>query len=375
MVIVYAAAFMNITSVTHKRLNTISQHFLEIEESPTERRGGSRRFRQDISKSIKGHIKSFPVQESHYDRKGSCRQYLASNLSISQMYRMRRDDRRAKNLFTVQYSTYRKIFREKFNLSFRTPRTDICGTCESYYHKIRAGIDKHENQLQWKLHKVRAKKFYALLKKSKEECSTLTVAFDLQKNLPLPKTNVGIEYYSRQLWLYNLAIVIYCPKHRKRNVTFYSWMEHESGKGSNEVCSALADFLRRIRKRAVRCGYRRLALFSDGCPGQNKNSTMIAMLLTYVNSKFNAFREVTYTFPIRGHSYIPPDRVFANIEKKIRCKGIIASPEDYYEMIRQFGRLLILGRDWHVYDYRDLAESILQKQSKIGIQSSNLAIY
>lgn len=274
---------------------------------------------------------------------------------------MWKEQRKAENLRVMEYHTYRKIFREHFNLSFRSPATDICSACEKYSHLVLADINKSENVLQWKLHKLRAKRFYSVMKTSSTKCDVLTVAFDLQKNLPLPKTNVGEEYYCRQLWMYNLAFVIHCPKSSRKNVFMYNWMEHQSGKGSNEICSALADFLRRIRKRVQRRGYKHLALFSDGCAGQNKNTTMLGFLLTYVNSKLNVFKDVTYTFPTRGHSYLPPDRVFANIERRLRRLQLVAEPKQYYAVIKQFGRLKVLGRDWHVHDYKACSESILKR--------------
>jgi hypothetical protein len=242
-----------------------------------------------------------------------------------------------------------------------------------FYHKIRSNdFEKHKNLREWKQHKARAKKFYSLLTASKQRRDTLTVTFDVQKNLPLPKTNVGIEYYSRQLWLYNFGIVIHTKKLPRKNVFFYSWMEHESGKGSNEICSALSNFLKRIRRRVIRCGYKRLALFSDSCPGQNKNLSMIAFLLTYVNSKLNVFRDITFTFPIRGHSFLPPDRVFANVERAVRRKSTFSEPEEYYQILRRFGRLKLLGKEWKLFDYRHLAATILRQNVTVGMRASRI---
>jgi hypothetical protein len=115
-ILLCATAFQNITSVKRKRLNNISLHLLEHGESPTERRGGARLVekRSEIRQSIIGHIKSFPVQQSHYSRHRSCRQYLASHLSVAKMYKLWLEKRVQENLATVKYCTYRKIFRKKF---------------------------------------------------------------------------------------------------------------------------------------------------------------------------------------------------------------------------------------------------------------------
>lgn len=287
-------------------------------ESPKERRGRVPRFKQNLDKiqqSIIAHIKTSPVRESHYGRSGSLRQYLAHDLSIVKMFNLWHKNRTDSKLSIIKYCTYRKIFHEHFNLSFHAPSTDICATCEMFSQQVKGKVNRRENRLQWKLHKARVKQFYRLLKMSKDRCDTLTVDFDVQKNLPLPKTNVSIEYYKCQLWFYNFGIVIHTQDLNPKNVFPYTWMENEREKGSNEICSALANFLQRICLRVIRYGYKRLALFSDSCPGQNKSLSTIALLLTYINSKFNVFKEITWVFPIRGHSFLAPDRVFANVER------------------------------------------------------------
>lgn len=375
LVVVCAAAFGGITSISRKRLNTISKTFFYKGDSPTEKRGGRRcvEMFQEVTESIKNHIKKFSVRDSHYNRKNSCRQYLDSSLSIAKMYRAWKKDRIREKLRVVTYNKYREVFRKNFNLSFRTPRTDVCSTCEEFHHKVRAGVNKAENLLLWKVHKTRAKKFYSLLKESRNRCNSLTVAFDLQKNLVLPKTNIGQEYYSRQLYLHNLAIVIHERQNQSaKNVFFYCWLESQSGKGSNEICSALANFLLRIKKRVQKREYRHLELFSDGCPGQNKNQSMIAFLLQVMNAKWNVFKSVSYVFPIRGHSFIPPDRVFGRVEKVIRRKDVITTPEEYYKILSKQGRVKVLGKDWNLFNYRHFADTLLKRNSQFGLRTSRV---
>lgn len=51
-----------------------------------------------------------------------------------------------------------------------------------------------------------------------------------------------------------------------------------------------------------------------------------------------------------GHSFIPPDRVFAQIEKDLKKREVISSPEQYQEIITQYCKLTALDtiavRDW-----------------------------
>lgn len=87
---------------------------------------------------------------SHYAReKTGERQFLASNLSIAQLFRKflenkgitgvnvnrrnrrnRRVRRQVNRNLPLSYSSFRRIFR-KFKLSFRRPYVDTCGKCDS----------------------------------------------------------------------------------------------------------------------------------------------------------------------------------------------------------------------------------------------------
>lgn len=80
------------------------------------------------------------------------------------------------------------------------------------------GPDVEEIRTKKRLHELRANKFFELLKRSGENRNTLCVAFDLQQNMPLPRSNVGEAYYKRQLWLYNFGILIHRVKKKKEKV-------------------------------------------------------------------------------------------------------------------------------------------------------------
>lgn len=102
------------------------------------------------------------------------------------------------------------IFTHKFNLGFGSPRSDICSFCVMKKAEINRTGDVNEKQkliTEYRLHSLRAKKFYQIMKS--DETSVLKVVFDMQQNKPLPKLNVGEVYYARQIWFYNLAILIH----------------------------------------------------------------------------------------------------------------------------------------------------------------------
>lgn len=69
---------------------------------------------------------------------------------------------------------------------------------------------------------------------------------------------------------------------------------------------------------------------------------MLVYLLQYINNRKQLFEEIKFVFPIKGHSYMPPHRVFGRIKREVRRKEIIQSPQGYCEIIRKFGRLKVL---------------------------------
>ena len=102
---------------------------------------------------------------------------------------------------SVKYSLYYKVFVTSFNLGFGNPRTDVCSTCVKLKSTINATQEaekKKELITELLVHKMRAKKFYSLLKEEHDD-SVLTICFDLMQNQPLPKSPIGKAYYSRQL--------------------------------------------------------------------------------------------------------------------------------------------------------------------------------
>lgn len=62
----------------------------------------------------------------------------------------------------------------------------------------------------------------------------------MMRNQPLPKLSVTDTFYSRQAWVYNLTFVIMSENDQsKDNCYLYTWHEGESGRGPNEIGSAL----------------------------------------------------------------------------------------------------------------------------------------
>lgn len=105
----------------------------------------------------------------------------------------------------------------------------------------------------------------------------------------------------------------------------YCWTENQFNRDSGTIASCIFHAL----DSTDWTKYEIVRLVSDGCAGQNKNSAIIAMISMWLDSHApNHIKEVEIVYPVTGHSFIPPDRVFGNIEKVFRKSEVILSPEN-----------------------------------------------
>lgn len=192
-------------------------------------------------------------------------------------------------------------------------------------------------------------------------------SFDCQKNLVLPKVPDQSCYYSRQLYLYNFTVVQGSSKQPlNANTTFsYVWTENEYAKGSNEIASALYD---RLNKTELPENITHIRLMADGCVGQNKNLMMLTMCMRWILDH-QQIKKIELIFPITGHSYMPPDRVFGNIEKKIRKEEVIISPSQYINFVTEHATVTKL-HNIPVLDWKSSAHSIVKTTAQLHFQIS-----
>ncbi|CAB3232297.1 unnamed protein product [Arctia plantaginis] len=71
-------------------------------------------------------------------------------------------------------------------------------------------------------------------------------------------------------------------------------------------------------------------------------------------------KSVELLFPVVGHSFLPPDRVFAQIEKNIKKNEVITNPQDYYKIFNEHGTVLKLGSEIIVQDWKEASTEILK---------------
>jgi len=278
---------------------------------------------------VKNHIQSFPSYCSHYSRKHNInRKYIGADLSIGKMYDLYATQCVETGKKSASRDCYRRIFCNDFNLGFATPKTDTCRTC-SAYETLKAAsssdADRSKHETELTVHKSEAAKAFQLLQKDTgiyDESEQLTLAFDLQQALPTPKLNVGPAFYKRKIMTYNVGI----HNCGQNTAVMMLWPETVAGRGADEIGSCILKYFN-----SVTVSSRKLVVYSDNCSGQNKNFTIMSLWLYLINT--GKFDEIRHIFPISGHTLLPCDRDFGDIERVLRKHEQIYTPDEYSRII------------------------------------------
>ncbi|XP_055064736.2 uncharacterized protein [Misgurnus anguillicaudatus] len=350
------ASFLSIFGVKKDRVQGVAKYWLENGKARPENRGGHRQKDEEAAKrqKVRSHIQSFACKATRYARRGAPgRKFLPGDLSVAKMHRIFLEQ----NHQEVSYSLYWSIFVYEFNLGFGHPAKDVCAACVKSRIAIKdpdlSAEEKRDKILMYTVHCRRARQFFDTLH---DVGDTYTVCFDIMENLVLPKSAVGHAYNSHHLYMYVLAIVRHRGRgepQRRHEISLYTWLEYQNSKDSNMVASALQHYLTSVARADLhQC--QSLRLFSDSCYVQNKNINVLSMLFALRSQLFPQLN-ITYFFPIRGHSFLPADRVFERIEQDIEKKAAILMPEEYCEILRQHGTVHEYGKDWQCYDFKEEA--------------------
>ena len=338
----------------------MAKYFKEHRAARPENRGGCRKTEEFSQRrqEIADHITRFKCKASHYSRKDQPgRKYLPSELSLCKMHRLFNEQNHAQVFLSLYYS----VFRGNFNLGFGHPASDVCSTCTKFRNDIKSDLAEADRKVlaaKFILHRRQARQFYNTMNNVGE---TITVCFDVMENLVLPKTPIGQAYYSRQLYQYIFGIVIHRADgtQMKPDIHLYSWLECQNRKDSNMIASALHHFLTTVAASEL-AERQELRLFSDSCFGQNKNMNMMSMLMALKHQRFSHL-DINYTFPVRGHSFLPADRVFGRIEQDIRRKTTILLPEEYLQIMGKHGQVHEYLKEWECLDFKTTTAAFIKQ--------------
>lgn len=287
----------------------------------------------------------------------------------------------------VKYNYFYTIFTEKFNIAFGTPATDVCSTCLRLKEEIKAArADNNmklvkEQKAMLKFHKTKARGFYTLMRNS--DPKAVSYCFDLQQVQYLPRISIGEAFYKRQLAYYAFC-VCHTEPDRDQDATFYSWLQTEGKRGTEEIGSALIHHLN-----AQKASWnensaepvRTLHLFCDGCGGQNKNRHIIHALAFWLyNDAPPNVTKIMITFPVRGHSFLPADRVFGRVEQDLHRAGDIILPKDYHRIYSKHGNVRVVNQDWHIQKFKDVSQYMvpltgLQQIKRLVLKKEKDSVY
>ena len=378
--------FLAITRYSKYIVLQLANRYHRQDGNVEDRRGGFRTAKkfERARNSIMAFTNSPSFLESHYCRSQTQRKYLPSELSMAKLYRLYKRDylkeEDADLAENVKLSYFRYVFLTEFNISFKLPHTDACSSCLQFKERIKNWPKNDLNnseyvmlRAQYEIHKKRAKAFYSALKEYNP--NELIFSSDCQKNLPMPKLPDGATYYSRQIYYQNFTSVS-GNSHTALNpesVTAYIWTENQYQKNSNLISSCLLHRLRNIPKETWtnNPNINRITLASDGCAGQNKNSAMIAMAAYWLSKEAPPqIKEVKLLYPVTGHSFIPPDRVFAQIEKVIRHRETLVTVNDFDEIVAEYSTICKVSEAVTVYDFKAVSQATCKAPAQLHFQIS-----
>ncbi|CAH1643163.1 unnamed protein product [Spodoptera littoralis] len=298
---------VNKTNRKRPTKNYVMRNFFANGILPNEKRGGVHKYKKYSTQrqAVYSFIKSLKCVGAHYCR-GTTTQRKYLPSELNIKKLYKMFIEKNPNS-PVKQSYFRAIFNEDFNLGFGSPRTD--------------------------------------------------------KNLVLPKVPDQSCYYSRQ---YNFTIVQGGSKDPlNKNTTFsYVWTEDEYAKGANQIASAVYD---RLNKSDL-TNITHLRLVADGCAGQNKNLVMVSMCSRWI-LQHPHIKKIELVFPITGHSFMPADRVFGNIEKRIRKLEVITQPSDYTDIISECATVTKLD-EIDFLDWKTSIQNIVKTPAQLHFKIS-----
>ena len=336
-------AFLSMHAVGEKRVSYAVDNASSSGTSKPDQRGkhapGIKTAEEKVE-LVRQNINSLQTVSSHYSRaKSKDRKYLPPGLNKQILYTMYkqwlvREGHRSD--MAVSFWKFEDIFDKQFNIGFAPPKTDSCNTCDKLDIEIQACDPRSDDTrlralvVEKTVHKTKANVAQKILKEFKSDKSklnnpaTAVICMDLQQTLPTPKLTTGLQYYKRKMWTYNFGV----HNVKENQGTMFVWNETQAHRGSCEVASCLDYYIDNLLNPNIT----KLVIFSDNCSGQNKNKNIILTCLRNIHA--GRFTEITHYFMTPGHSYLPCDRDFGIIEKKIRNINVYTTPH-YVSLIKQ----------------------------------------
>ncbi|CAF4946081.1 unnamed protein product [Pieris macdunnoughi] len=281
------------------------------------------KFSEDNIKFANDHIDSFPKVPSHWCRKDTKKIYLETILNKEKMYELYKQQCLENHKKPIGKTSYKELILNK-NIGFHKPRKDQCW-CNKYEQLTEE--EQKAKQEEYEEHVNR--KYYAQEEKTSDKIKAIedsrshVCTFDFEAVLYCPLVLGKPVFYKRKLGSMNFTIHNAATKQGY----CYFWPEYEGNRGSNEVSTCLYNYISNLSN------VDHLILFSDCCPGQNRNSVLVAMFNYIITSPDNEIRVIDYKFLEPGHTYMECDNMHSTIERASEYAKIYI-PDDWQNVIR-----------------------------------------
>lgn len=325
--------FKNTLNITDRCIRTVIEKKNNItgvlKGEQRGKHGKHRKIPDDLIDGVQSHIKSIPRIESHYLRQQTTKEYIDGGKTLTDIYCDYKDECMQQGLPYVMLHTYRKIFKEKFNISFFIPKKDQCEQCCIY--KLAEGDEKAAKKEAYDWHLAEKDKSREEKSTDKEMVSSsfIVACYDLQAVMSVPNGEISTFYYKSKINCLNFTI-----SELKHDTTeCFFWDESQGNRGANEIGSCVLKYLQ--KKSSSADEDLEIIFYSDNCCGQQKNQFIIGMYI-YAVLHLN-IKCITHKFLIRGHTQNEGDAVHSLIEKQVKRglrSGPIYVPSQYVSAIR-----------------------------------------
>lgn len=277
-------------------------------------------------------IENLPAVPSHYCRGSSKKLYLPAEIkTFANLYRMYTETVKEKHKNPISMACFRKYLKRDYNIGIHVPKKDKCAKCERFKNIPKEMATEKENTeyLNHQKEKNEAKIAFLNDQNYSTQEKFLVATFDLQKVLSTPHGQNMMYGFSRKYAVYNFTIY----ESKSQNGYCYLWGERDGKRGVIEICSHLYNYLSYVD---VTGEYERISFYCDNCPGQNKNKFILAMLAYFLKNTKN-IKEISLTYLVAGHTYMPVDSMHAVIEK-YASKINVQAPSEWPTIIRNTRR-------------------------------------
>ena len=161
--------------------------------------------------------------------------------------------------------------------------------------------------------------------KAQENREFCAAVFDLQQVIYLPQSTRSELFYKRRLANYNFTVYNLASKEG----TCYLSHEGQTRRGACEIASNLHRFL--IEEDAK--GVKEVEFFCDGCAGQNKNSILPSMMLSFLNKSANV-EKICINYFETNHGQSEGDSMHSVIERRLRQQTELFLPAQLASLCR-----------------------------------------